>query len=82
MKKAIHRLLILTAFLYIVVAKTQCMGTNIENELQLLTAIHPETGELITEEFRPVVGYEGLYEVSDFGRIKTNYGRKSFLNTD
>lgn len=67
MKKAIHRLLILTAFLYIVVAKTQCMGTNI----QLLTAFHPETGELITEEFRPVKGYEGLYEVSSFGRVKS-----------
>lgn len=67
MKKAIHRLLILTAFLYIVIAKQQCMGTNI----QLLTAIHPETGELITEEFRPVNGYEGLYEVSDFGRVKS-----------
>lgn len=67
MKKAIHRLLILTAFLYIVIAKQQCMGTNI----QLLTAIHPETGELITEEFRPVKGYEGLYEVSDFGRVKS-----------
>lgn len=39
--------------------------------IELLTAIHPETGELITEEFRPVKGYEGLYEVSSFGRIKS-----------
>lgn len=64
MKKAIHRLLILTAFLYIVVAKTQCMGTNIE------------------EIWKDVVGYEGLYEVSNLGRIKTNHGRKPFLDTD
>lgn len=54
MKKAIHRLLILTAFLYIVVAKTQCMGTNIENEI-----------------WKSVVGYEGLYEVSNHGRVKS-----------
>lgn len=39
--------------------------------MELLTEIHPETGELITEEFRPVKGYEGLYEVSSFGRVKS-----------
>ena len=54
MKKAIHRLLILTTFLYIVVAKTQCMGTNIENEI-----------------WKDVVDYEGLYEISNQGRVKS-----------
>jgi predicted RNA binding protein YcfA (HicA-like mRNA interferase family) len=27
------------------------------------------------EEWKPIVGYEGLYEVSNFGRIKTLYNR-------
>ena len=25
----------------------------------------------ITEEWKPVVGYEGLYEVSDWGRVRS-----------
>jgi len=43
---------------------------------ELLTCNHPETGELITEEFRPVKDYEGKYEVSSFGRVLSlNYQR-------
>ena len=45
------------------------------------------------EEWRPVVGYEGLYEVSDFGRVKSlhkanekimkqYYGRGGYLRID
>lgn len=42
----------------------------------LLTCNHPETGELITEEFRPIPGYEGKYQVSSFGRVLAmNYKR-------
>lgn len=29
----------------------------------------------IVEEWRPVVGYEGLYEVSDWGRVKNRFGK-------
>ena len=29
----------------------------------------------LNEEWRPVVGYEGLYEVSDWGRVKNRFGR-------
>jgi len=36
---------------------------------ELLTCNHPDTGELITEEFRPVKDYEGRYEISSFGRV-------------
>lgn len=34
------------------------------------------------EEWRPVVGYEGLYEVSNFGRVKSlKFTKHSILNT-
>lgn len=33
------------------------------------TTVHE--GELITEEWRAVPDYEGLYEVSSFGRVKS-----------
>lgn len=43
--------------------------------IELLTCRHPDTGELITEEFRPIKGYEGKYEISSFGRVKSlNFG--------
>lgn len=29
----------------------------------------------LVEEWRPVVGYEGLYEVSDWGNVKNNVGK-------
>jgi hypothetical protein len=29
--------------------------------------------EWIEEEWRPVVGYEGCYEVSNYGRVKSLY---------
>jgi len=32
--------------------------------------IHPDTEEEMEERWLPVVGYEGLYEVSDCGRVK------------
>lgn len=38
---------------------------------------------MMKEEWRPVVGYEGLYEVSNLGRVKTfnykNHGTEAFL---
>ena len=33
----------------------------------------------VLEEWRPIVGYEGLYEVSDQGRVKNIRGREAFL---
>jgi hypothetical protein len=42
-----------------------------ENKTELLTCNHPETGELIIEEFRPVPEYEDRYHVSSFGRVKS-----------
>jgi hypothetical protein len=32
---------------------------------------HPETRELMTEKWLPIIGYEGYYEVSDLGRVKS-----------
>jgi len=39
--------------------------------ITLLTCIHPETGETVIEEFRPIKDYVGKYEVSNFGRVKS-----------
>lgn len=39
------------------------------NTYQLLTTVHE--GELITEEWASIPNYEGLYEVSTFGRVKS-----------
>lgn len=33
---------------------------------------HPDTGEWVLEEWKGVLGYEGLYEVSNYGRIKSH----------
>lgn len=34
----------------------------------------------MTENWKAIVGYEGLYEVSDFGRVKSlKYGKKKIL---
>lgn len=30
---------------------------------------HPDTGELVPEEWRDVVGFEGKYQVSNYGRV-------------
>lgn len=38
-------------------------------DLRILWCRHPETGELIIEQFRDVKRYEGLYKVSNFGRV-------------
>lgn len=35
-----------------------------------------ETGEIKTEEWRDVIGYEGLYQVSDLGRVKNILSKK------
>lgn len=43
--------------------------------LSLENLIEEFEGILYTEEWRPIIGYEGLYEVSSFGRIKS-LGRK------
>lgn len=53
MKKAIHRLLILTAFLYFYNANCKSMEANIH------------------EVWKDVVGYEGFYQVSDLGRVRS-----------
>lgn len=42
--------------------------------LEVLSEVYK--GELVIEEWRPVVGYEGSYEISTFGRVK-GYGRKN-----
>lgn len=34
------------------------------------------TQELETEEWRPVVGYEGIYSVSNLGRVRRDYSAK------
>jgi len=36
--------------------------------------------EIVNEEWKPIIGYEGLYEISNFGRIKT-LKRKFVLQT-
>ena len=43
-----------------------------------------DSGERTTydnEEWRPVVGYEGLYEVSNYGRVKTKYTKTRIKDT-
>jgi hypothetical protein len=50
------------------------------SEIKLLTKIHKN--ELVTEEFKPVKGYKGLYEISSFGRVKSlrrNKSKKTML---
>src|SRR5688500_12997489 len=37
---------------------------------------HPETGILVPEEWRDIADYEGIYQVSNYGRIKTFNKRK------
>ncbi len=32
---------------------------------------HPITGEIIPEEWKPIPDYEGLYEISNYGRVKS-----------
>ena len=32
---------------------------------------HPDTNEIILEEWRDIVDYEGLYQVSNYGRVKS-----------
>lgn len=38
-------------------------------DLRILWCRHPETGELIIEQFRDVKDFEGRYKVSNFGRV-------------
>src|SRR5690242_12650358 len=40
-------------------------------ELATVLNQHTPTPENQQEEWRPVVGYEGLYEVSDLGRVRS-----------
>lgn len=37
-------------------------------------------GILFTEEWKDIKGYEGLYKISSFGRIKTLMRKESLLN--
>lgn len=32
---------------------------------------HPETGVLVPEEWKPIEGYDGWYEVSNYGRVRS-----------
>src|SRR5699024_6875603 len=34
----------------------------------------------MTENWKDVVGYEGIYEVSDYGRIRTNKDKTTYTN--
>lgn len=34
---------------------------------------HPETNEIIPEVWKDIEGYNGMYEVSNYGRVKSNY---------
>ena len=34
------------------------------------------------EEWRPIAGYEGLYEISNLGRVKTYYTKGQKLKND
>ena len=45
----------------------------VENDLELRKPIWDELGiaDLKNEEWRPVVGYEQVYEVSNYGRVKS-----------
>lgn len=72
MKKASYGLLILLTFSYLYHAKSKDM-VNIQ-EIEL--SVHPETGELVPEIWKDVVGYEGLYKISNYGRV---YGIKRGL---
>src|SRR6266446_635838 len=53
------------------------LGTNklyIEVALERLFGIIPKGDKienLLGEEWRPIAGYEGLYEISNFGRVKS-----------
>ena len=47
-------------------------------EIELLP--NPDTGELIQEEWRDIAGYEGIYEVSNYGRVKS-LGRKIVMDS-
>lgn len=38
-------------------------------EIELLP--NPDTGGLIPEEWRAIAGYEGMYEISNYGRVKS-----------
>jgi hypothetical protein len=83
MKKATLTILFSVAFSYLYCANFKDM-TNIQEEIQL--EHDPLTGELIPELWRPVVGYEGLYNVSNYGRVKSlprfknNNGGKCFVS--
>lgn len=46
--------------------------------LELISEYHD--GVLNVEEWRPVVGYEGRYEVSDFGRVKSLRYKRQNIN--
>lgn len=65
MKKATITLLMSVTFSYLYCANFKDM-TNIP---KIELSRHPETGELIPEEWRDVVGYEGIYSVSNYGRV-------------
>jgi len=70
MKKTIKGLLILMAFLYFYNANCKSMRVNIP-EIQLST--DPITGELIPEIWKNVTGYDGAYEISNYGRLYSNH---------
>jgi len=36
----------------------------------------PETGKIVSEEWRAIAGYEGIYEVSNYGRVKSLPNRR------
>lgn len=40
---------------------------------------HPETGVLVPEEWRNIIGYEGYYQISNYGRVKS-IPRKGIVN--
>jgi len=45
---------------------------SIDSKMDFISQIIDEVIEsVVEEEWRPIVGYEGLYEVSDLGRIKS-----------
>jgi len=51
-------------------------GVNSDVRACNLTWVDDENGDIPDEEWRPIVGYEGLYEVSNLGRVRSNARRK------
>lgn len=48
------------------------------SELKLVR--HPETGELIPEIWKDVEGYEGYYQVSNYGRIRSTERKINYVS--